>query len=200
MIPWITHWSTCSHCYSNEPSAMVNDLLLTWLCPKLGPHLILISSMTRPSHSLLITCVFTCSCMEAEWQECHWNESHLQAFWKPSDVFLNIQFFFPVFEICIRGSQGHNIFISHIVYCPGKMMHYEMGCGTYHICVRHWTKTGHIDVGFHFCNSVCKHKQRNSLRKVICNCNYQTLLFSFILLKCRGLVSNRFIKDPSKYK
>lgn len=55
MTPWITHWSTYSHWYSNEPSAMVTDLLLTWLCPKLGPHLILISSMTtHPTHFWLL--------------------------------------------------------------------------------------------------------------------------------------------------
>lgn len=48
-----------------------------------------------------------------------------------------------------------------VVLVPQKIMQYEGRCKTYHICVRHWTKTGHIDVSLHFRYSICEDKELN---------------------------------------
>lgn len=87
----------------------------------------------------------------------------LQAFSKPSDVCLKLHIYFDCLRCAVEAFKGAEaIFISHsvcVVLGPEKMMHCGVRCETYHICVRHWTKTGHIDVSLHFCYSVCGDKE-----------------------------------------
>lgn len=117
-----------------------------------------VSASEPPTYYRLSLCQVPCS---------HPKKKSFSSLFKTKWFMLETSHLFWVLEVCSRGFQGHwSIFMSHfvrVVLRPEKMIHYELKCETYHICVRHWTKTGHINVSLHFCYSVCEDKEWNSL-------------------------------------